>query len=78
LPRIALQAALQPVGKEADRRERGHGQQHGNDQETQLASAQIAPEGAPAKAKGGIHGRDDSRRACAGTFQGLTASVGQP
>ncbi|MNT05097.1 hypothetical protein D3C72_1397060 [compost metagenome] len=62
LARIALQPALQSVGEEADRRERGHGQHHGHDQEAQLAGAQVAPERAPAKAKGSVHGANDSRR----------------
>jgi hypothetical protein len=55
LPRVALQAALEPVGKEPDGRERGHRQQHGHDQKAQFAGAQVTPQGAPAEAKGSVH-----------------------
>ncbi len=56
LARVALQAALEPVGEEAHGRERGHGQQHGDDQQAQFAGAQVAAKGAPAQADGGVHG----------------------
>ena len=49
LARVALQAALEPVGEEADGGQRRHGQRHGHDQQAQLAGAQVAPEGAPAQ-----------------------------
>ena len=55
LPRIALQSALEPVGKKADGRERGHREQHGDDQQAQFACAQVAPQGSPAKTKRSIH-----------------------
>ena len=41
---VTLQAGLQAVGKKAHRAQCRHGQQHGHDDQTQLASAQIAPE----------------------------------
>jgi hypothetical protein len=41
---VALQAGLQAVGKKAHRAQCRHGQQHGHDDQAQLASAQIAPE----------------------------------
>ena len=41
-----LQAALQPVGKEAHRGQGGHGQGHGPEHQAQPARAQIAQQGA--------------------------------
>ena len=41
---VTLQAGLQAVGKKAHRAQCRHGQQHGHDDQAQLASAQIAPE----------------------------------
>ncbi len=60
---IALQAALQAVGKKAHGGECGDGQGHGHDQEAQLARAQVAQQGAPAQAdKREVHGRDISAK----------------
>ena len=50
LARVARQPALEPVGKESDGGQRGHGQRDGHDQQAQFAGAQVAPEGAPAQA----------------------------
>jgi hypothetical protein len=78
LARIALQAALQPVGEEADGRERGHGQQHGDDQQAQLAGAQVAPERAPTQAEGSVHGRDDSRATGRAAHPRVIAALSYP
>jgi hypothetical protein len=42
LARVALQAIAQAVGKEAHRRERGHGQHHGHGQQAQFTGAEVA------------------------------------
>jgi hypothetical protein len=45
LPRIALQAALQAVGKKPNRCERRHRQGDGHQQQAQLACPEVAPQG---------------------------------
>jgi hypothetical protein len=62
LARIALQPALDPVGKKAHRRQRRHRQRHRDDQQAQVARAQVAPQAAPAQGPDrgsvkGVHGR---------------------
>ncbi len=59
LPRVAGQAPLEPVGKKADGGQRRHRQRHGDDQQAQFTRAQVAPERAPAQAKGRVVHRPD-------------------
>ena len=47
---VARQTALQTVGKKAHGTERGHGQGHRQNQQTQLARSRVAPQGAPTQA----------------------------
>ena len=49
LPGVALQAALEAVGEKAYGRQGRHRQGDGNNQQTQLARAQVAQQGAPAE-----------------------------
>ena len=49
LARVAGEAAVDAVGEEADRRQRGDRERHGDDQEAQLAGAKVAQQLAPAE-----------------------------
>ena len=62
LRRIAQQGIVQPVGKETNRRQRCHRQQHGQHQHAQLTRAHIAPERAPAQAPEGNRRRGSCHR----------------
>ena len=48
-PGVALQAALQPVGKEPDRGQCRHRQRHRDQQQAQFTGPPVAPKGAPAQ-----------------------------
>jgi hypothetical protein len=71
---VAREAAVDPVGEEADRGQRADRERHRDDEQAQLAGAEVAQQLAPAELPGGGDGRRQGRGEAVGIEAGTYTS----